>query len=512
MLKWLYLDIKNNLKSKKVIILLTIIFFSMFYFIADYNPIDEEYEEYLRDNYQQEIQNLEFLHGLDLSRLDELELYKFDRQFKEILQLIHNYHSNCIYYSYLTSSQQKAINYEELCYDFNLYQKSVDQLLTYYENADLENFYQLKMHILNLATDQFIEYFNRQPQDMQKRLKDYLLTYDTITSFKTEIKALNLDYPTFKIDIKDDSLVAGYNRNAKELFESYYFQQNNYPLDMNYELNFGFFIANYLDQYFLLLIFSVIILIFDSYYRDFKLGVFKNILTTPTKKHRYIILKTLSTIISSLILIIIPFLVVGIYLYLKVGYSGLNYPVYIRKNATTSIYPPLQYSRFITDAGLDPNYFSTYSNICNYGPISKFPIDFIKKFGVTKISLCNTEIHYASIKLIMLSKYLILILLYFVLVIIFLSLLNTLFSLLFNNRIVNLIVLSSYIGVGLLLLKLFYGSKILRVLPTTFLAPTKILMVNIPYTYFNGMLVLSIANILLAITSNYFLNKKDFSY
>lgn len=325
---------------------------------------------------------------------------------------------------------------------------------------------------------------------------------------------MNSSYIPFNVLMKSDSLVYSYNQSAKGLFEIYYFNMSNYTLDVDYEVNFGFSLANYIDQYFILLIFTVVILIFDSYYRDFKSDVFKTILSSPNKRYKYIILKTLSTIISSLILVIGPLIIISIYLYIKVGYSGLSYPVYIRSNATTSFFPPLKFSNVINSIsdGKDPFYYSTYRNICSYGPISKFPVDYERAIGTKTVDYCNKQMPYHTIKLIMLSEYLFYIISYFVLIVIFLSLLNTLFSVLLNNRILNLIVLSSFIGVGLFLLDMFYGSHILRFLPTTFLSPTKLLMLTIPYTYFNGIVVLLIYSLILAILSNFLINRKDFTF
>ncbi len=115
-------------------------------------------------------------------------------------------------------------------------------------------------------------------------------------------------------------------------------------------------------------------------------------------------------------------------------------------------------------------------------------------------------------KVMMLSEYLSLILIYFILVSIFISLLNSLLSVILNNRIFNLITLSSIIALGIILNKVLLGSEILKFLPTTFLSPTKVLMMTIPYTFLNGILVISLAIIILSILTYYFIQKKDFTY
>ena len=493
MLKWLLLDIKRNLKSKKTYLLLTIIFISMFYFIYTFNGNKLDQDDYY-----------------DISK-EEIRFQILTQiQLEEIFDLENSFDLMCKNYTFLDEDKKTEFDYDTNCADYKIYLNHFSDLKGYLFENDSENFYRLKMFMLDVATDSFIDNFESLSDEMKVATEKRMIDYKNIKNIKDNIKANSADLEGFVINDVYRNNISKFNLRGLKLIESYNHYNNDYPLDVDYQVNAGFFIANYLDQYFILLIFITILLIFDSFYRDYKLGVIKNILIAPSNRYTYVILKITSTIISSLIIIIFPLIIFSIYLYFKVGYFGLNYPLYISQGATSRFKPYLEYSRIVGNEEKPINLYSTYTNICRYGPISQFPIDQIKS-GFTLTS-CDESIPFNIMKVMMLSEYLSLILIYFILVSIFISLLNSLLSVILNNRIFNLIILSSIIALGLILNKVLLGSEILKFLPTTFLSPTKVLMMTIPYTFLNGILVISLSIIILSILTYYFIQKKDFTY
>ena len=186
------------------------------------------------------------------------------------------------------------------------------------------------------------------------------------------------------------------------------------------------------------------------------------------------------------------------YLYIKVGHTAINYPIYIQHQTLSSFKPRLIYSRII-GSEKPATYFSTYTIIHEFGPISRAVGD-------------GGSLIFSNLKVIMLLEYLALVLSYFVLIIIFISFLNSILSIVLNNRIYNLLFLSLVVGLGLFLNKVLIGSVILKILPTTFLSPTKLLMQTIPYTYLNGLMTLSMSVIVSFIILSILIKKKDFTY
>lgn len=76
------------------------------------------------------------------------------------------------------------------------------------------------------------------------------------------IQTISADYEDFEIPYfyMDTQL---FNMQAINLHETYENYTNNYPQDVKYQMTSSFFIANYLNDYFLLLIVASILLIFE---------------------------------------------------------------------------------------------------------------------------------------------------------------------------------------------------------------------------------------------------------
>lgn len=482
MLKWIFLDVKRTLQSKKTYLLFVIIFVSMIMFVYNYTRIDIDFlEEYGQAAIDMEIDEDDYIRHQLLGSITN-SVYAFD----------YRCHSDVIY--------EDPNDYDEDldCSDYEKYESSMAKFQEYYQKEDIENFYKLKLAYLNKFTNPFKEYYDGLSEEMKLATKNKVIAIESIFDIKAKIDEFEIDVELFTPSIDNLDSINYYNHIGVELIETYHNYINDYPLDVAYRINPGFFIANYIDSYFLLLVFSMILLIFDSYYRDFKSGVFKTILSSPKKRMNYVILKTISTIISSLILIALPLFIMSAYLYIKVGHTAINYPIYIQHQTLSSFKPRLIYSRII-GSEKPATYFSTYTIIHEFGPISRAVGD-------------GGSLIFSNLKVIMLLEYLALVLSYFVLIIIFISFLNSILSIVLNNRIYNLLFLSLVVGLGLFLNKVLIGSVILKILPTTFLSPTKLLMQTIPYTYLNGLMTLSMSVIVSFIILSILIKKKDFTY
>lgn len=493
MLKWILLDIKRTLKSRKAYLLFTILSISMVYFIYTFNG-----------------NNLNSEDDYDLSDEEVAFQITLSVHFNEIYNLDNNFDERCHLFTNEELAEMPDFDYKEICHGYEVLSAHRSKMLTALGDQDSKEFYRYKMFILDVATDGFFDYLDNLDAKSKAITVNRMISRDQLLKIKADIKAQTSDIETFEMEDLFNHNILIFNQRAQKLIEAYNHYQNDYPIEVDFRINAGFFLVNYLDQNFTLLIFIGILLIFDSFYRDYQTGVIKTMLSAPTKRYSYIILKLISTLISSLILTALPLVIFSLYLYFKNGYFGLNYPISLTQGSLSGFKPHLTYSRIVGEEK-PANLFSTYTNICRVGPISQFSTDSLKG-GIGTMIDCQEFIPYHALKIIMLSEYLRLILIYYLLIFIFLSSLNSLLSLVFNNRIYNLVILTSILGLGMILNIVLLGSPLLKFLPTTFLSPTKLLMMTVPYTYLNGLVTLSFYTLVLSTITYLILQKKDFTY
>lgn len=495
MLKWILQDTKRNLLKKKTIILLLVMIISIgATFYLNEKPL-EHYDQYgniiVYESKEQMFDDSTIMFNA-ITDIDNIIQSKLPKEC-DLEWLALRYNVDCSQYDIYHSNPKLEVNYvnDQPVIDI---EKAWDHLL-------------LPMAIyVQSVNDTFV---SRTPE-LQAAMKIHLMRFDEILDISNDIIANKPDeYEIYKLK---NIVVSSedFNHVAMMFLEYQYIQDNQLPLNTMYIQTGSFFIANYLNLFSYLLVVIGVVLIFDSFYLDYKSGVFKNILTTPTKRYRYLILKTSSAMLSMLTIIIVPLLITIIILYLVNGFDTFDFPIYISRVSLNSFEPARQYSLVINEKdGLSPLLYSTYKNICEYGPVTKYVQDrSLASFGM--YTPCNLLPE--TVNSITLSKYIFLLLAYILLIVLFLASLNSLMSLLFEKSILNLSVLLTIIVGGLILSVIFIGKDFLNFLATSFFYPTKLLMGTTPFTYYGGVIVLSIYTVILIILNLIVIKRKDFSY
>lgn len=495
MIKWIIQDVRRILKSRKTFLLLTIIIISIlgFTFNNSYNKsIKGNSDDFLNE------QLANYNSPLSLNSLHEIK-FSFDNE--------------CLFNTENKDTEDLCASYFIFSEHFNKLEKKISAEYSEEVNSPLsdKDFFKLRLFLLDKATDNFINYYNDQNPKLQASIKERVIDFDKIIEIKEYIK-LNIrpDYQDFDISKNSRKSISTFNQRAIELYESYTSYENDLPIQAHNTLTSSFFIANYIDQFFLLLVIVAVLLIFDSFYRDYKSGVIKTILSAPTKRYRYVVMKTISTIISMLVIIISPLLLTSIILYIKNGFDTSQYPILISRTTLSEFDPVLEYSKVLS-IYKPATHYSKYVNVYRVGPVSQFTGDLADVPFGTQIDL-SLLFNAANVQIIILAKYIFLLLLYFVLIIIFISTLNSLCSLIFNHSLISLVVLLISVGLNLFINNFLLGNPLTNFIPFTFLSPTALLMGTKPYTFYNGVITLVVWIVILNIITYRLLKKKDFTY
>lgn len=518
MISWILQDIKRTIKSKKSFLLFTVIVLSIAAFIGNFY-----YDKYMNQVDFDKFDNIESLNSgfNDAETISNVEVnFMLDCRVKYsdegMINLEEDEGFKVIGEDVHSSNDKVSKKDDELdCASYYTFKKLYNEAYpifdsnTEFSEEDLRFQMEARLYLLDVATDNIMVEYGNADQNRKDYLKRSTYDIEEILKIKNFIKS-NISYKFDDLDLSDAVLrLDYYNDRSLNLYHLYTVYINNYPETVAYDLTSSFFIANYLNEYFLLLTVVVALLVFDSYYRDFNSGVIKTILTSPTRRIRYFIMKSVSSVVSMIILLFSPLIITWLILYAVNGYDSIDYPIFISKNALSSYSPSMRYSRVINSYKPYPNY-SRYKDICSIAPVSQFVTESSKSFSLESGCLSSIPLYYFT--LIPLSKYILLVFSYLLLVIIFISALNTLFSLLFNHQIINLIAILLSISLSLVLNKLFIGKVVLKILPFTFLAPTRLLMGTTPYTFLNGVVTISIWSLVLAIINLVIIKRKDFTY
>ncbi len=486
MIKWILQDTKRILKSHKTYLLLLVILFTMVKYVSDFDS--QQRGSFTTSS------NVDFITHYDQN--------EFTQDFEGLRLLVEQ---TCY------SKYNDYIGMYDNCDEFNYFS---DLMHSISDDVSDKQYYETRLFLLDIYTDNFIRYYNSLDSYMQDKLNDYAINLDVVMAVKEEIK--REISPTFEpLDLEyriEDAAV--FNLNAMNLLETHTNYKNGYPRDAKYLMTSSIFIANYLNDYFLLLVVSSILLIFDSIYRDYKLGVIKNIMSSPMKRYTYMITKTVSSFIGLGVIIFIPLALISIGLYVYHGYNTANYPILVGRTTFSSFTPERKYLKIMLTFGgdgVDPDY-STYRTICELAPVSKFAIDIPSDQAGLSYSDCRLFMPSAMMSMMPLSKYILITLLYFVLIILFISSLNTLMSLIFNNQIYNLIALMGLLGISLILNNVFFGKEFMKFFPFIFMSPTSLMMQTIPYTFLNGVTTLTLWTLIINFINLKLIKMKDFTY
>lgn len=500
MLKWILQDIKRSLLSRKTYILMLVVLMSIggqFYMHNESNRVFDEDGVEIVFNYGPEVdlergrifnilsEEINYVHSLAGSLspakcLAEIEDY-FGRNEFDPDECHSLYIFDQSYAKYYRSDNQEISNDEALDLYFYLFDKRTESFFDDYDNSDV---------------------------DFQKVLAEKTLNFDELRTIKNNIKeTIKFDLPEFD-GIKPRMGVKEINEISIKIFSLNYIISNNLPINLESNLTATFFIAKYINNFFLLLLLLGILAIYDTFYRDYKSGVIKNILTSPTKRSRYLFMKTISAFVTIFIIMALPVLLTALGLYLYLGYDALNYPVYISKRTLSSFTPVRQYSPVISDFFPD-TVFSKFETICEVGPVTSSVIE-IKNPIFDTVPFCRLDaLTVTSISL----KYFILLLMgYYFLLMTFIASLNSLMSMLVKKELYNLIIFIVILSVSGLIAQFFIGSSVLKLLPFTFINPTRLIMGTLPYTFLNGVVILSVWTIGLIITNLIIIKRIDFTY
>lgn len=476
MIKWILQDSLRTLKSRKSFLLLAVVAISMISFVMTYD-VSPEIPDYVPEHLIQE--------------------YK-DKQLYDVISSLYDQ------FPYITDEETYNT------YNVDTFQELFQQLV---DETDLSEKYKIRLYLLDLGSDSFFEYYEslEAGSHMDKTIAEKAINVELIKEIKNKIKTeIAPDFKPFVFENDYSGAISNYNRIAIDLYETMISYENSYPQDVDYVLTSSFFVAGYISNYFLLIVLVGALLIFDSYYRDFKSGVFKTILSSPTRRYRYIMMKSLSSIISIAAIIFGPMLIVSLFLRFTVGYDTPNYPVYISRTTLNSMDPVLKYSHII-NAEKSSLFYSRYQDFCTVGPITKFPVDVIApQFGVSPS--CESQFPALNITFMSLSKFITITLLYLFLIFTFLAALNTLFSLTINSATINMTILGVIILLSVFTSQMFIGNKLLQFLPLTFISPIALLLGTVPYTLLNGVITISVWTIILLLINYIITKRKDFTY
>lgn len=494
MLKWILQDVKRTVKSKKTYLLLTIITLSIgafFYFYPDksYGAVDYFNNPIFNsDTDNQLVSNHMLLEAL-------------------IVELSDTYPSEC---PMIENYPDFSFAYDrKKCEDYNQFRVSINEIYDQLENSPTDEFiYEATLFILGKYTDGFMDYFETFDDTTKAIYRSKLYHFDSTLEHKQYISNnINAKFNDFKV-VPLVTSADIFNRVAMDLNETIYLYKNSLPVNLTSYMTGGFFIANYLNQYFLLLIVIGILTIFDTFYRDYNSGVIKNILISPIKRYKYIIMKTTSSIISTLMVIGLPILITVICLFIYNGFDTYAYPIYISRTTLNSFEPVKRYNILVTK-DVPAHMFSTYKNVCYLGPVSTYvsDLDYIQFQDIVPCIL-----YPQTLSSLTLGAYIGLLTAYFILIIVFLATFNCLCSLLFNKAMFNLIFMITIIALGIILSKQFIGNDFLKLLPFTFLSPAVLLMGTVPYTLYNGIYTITVYTFIFIGLLYFTLKRKDFTF
>ena len=243
MFKWIMQDVRRNLKNRKTLLLITVVCISIVSFFFRMQS-----ERNLTHSFDANTSVPEFVSDNTLSIVSKME-YLFP----------------------LECSENET---SENCGDYLLFKQYHDQL---FEEAKLtaKETQQLRLFLLDINTDNFIDYFDDNNEKYQSLVRPKVIAIDDIKTIKDHIKRdLENEFIYFSVPSSVAS-VKQYNESAIALAENYSAYENNYPLSVKLDITGSIFLAHYINEFFLLLVVISILLVFDSFYRDYKLGVTK---------------------------------------------------------------------------------------------------------------------------------------------------------------------------------------------------------------------------------------------
>lgn len=464
MLKWILQDVVRTLKSRKVLFILVVVLASILMLVIPNRlkvPEEKGYRVFVEDKVT------EIHHFLirDIMFLDEQNRLRLDL---DCLGL-NSDNPGC------EAEKEYTQNFDHLAYRFLNEMDEEEKVKTYFSLS----------HIYFSGVRESIQSGN---SEYQKLIGEKLLDYDSLEvqlAYLEDHKMIEVMSHKLKVGFVNPSIYSNLILN----FNNYiYALKTGQPYDLDQKFPASFFVAKYLDMAFVMLVFLSTVIVFDSIYKDVNSGVIKTIMSSPMRRMRYFIIKVLSAYSSMMIVLFVPILICALVLTMIDGYTAWNYPIHISKYTLSSFTPHKQYS-YIVNKYILASDFSTFKNVCNFGPITQFTTD---RYGIGYggALVCSPDV--IGFQSITVGHYISLLVSYLLLIFMLMASLNTLLSLKFKTALLNLIALVGILGVSLILTDLFIGQKFLEFLPFTFMNPIKLLMNLTPYTFIHGVLMVSI--------------------
>lgn len=265
--------------------------------------------------------------------------------------------------------------------------------------------------------------------------------------------------------------------------------ENDLPYIYEHELTPSTVILYYFQYYGVMVVLFVLILGFDSIFSDIEDGSIKTILSGPGSRYKYYVVKSFSILIVAHIILILPIFLLSLSLGFMQGFDSFRTPTFAYTRGYTRILHDIPYD------GNTPGYLSNnFKHLGTTGLLSKGPIltDTLldekiytpMSFHLSVTSLCS---------MVFMST------LFTTLQFMFIISLNMFTSIFVKSKEQNIFLLISFIGLGLIVYKVFDGLYINLFNPFSFLDCLSLVQGIVPFTYFNGIVVFVICILFLQI-------------
>ncbi len=223
----------------------------------------------------------------------------------------------------------------------------------------------------------------------------------------------------------------------------------------------------------------VMLLVMDSMTRDFKNGTIKMMITLPYDRKRYLIIKLVSNIISTLVVLCMPILLIFLFLLSKYGLSSANYPMMSNLKGFKTFEPVYPYIHKAVKRG-----YSSY-DLIDYG------LGHIVKATILGMS--------ATLSIIPLWKMLLLTLIPYFAYVLFLNFLAIAMSVLIQNRIGFVSGYGSLILASIIVGSQFNGRQGMLLNPMSLSKSFQLVEGTIPYSSLSAIVIFPCYCILLYI-------------
>ncbi len=245
----------------------------------------------------------------------------------------------------------------------------------------------------------------------------------------------------------------------------------------------------------------VILLLMDSMFRDFDNGTIKMLITLPKDRSRYILVKLISTFLSSILVLTLPILIIFAGLFIKHGFSSMNYPVLANLGGFTSTDLEFQYMPVAKQIG-----------VSNYKPVSYGIAKTIK--GVYTFTYTNGGIKYIlepslASDVIPLWQLIVVSVLPFLTGLLFYCCFGIMMSVLIRNRNGFVLVSGIMIGISLFVASAFFGQSWTMYNPMSLNSGIALVLGILPNTAFSAMTVLPMYSLICITVAIIYFKKLD---